>query len=183
MKKRFFLLVLAVLILCSFSSCSLVGRTNDDSGTIDGWFEQIVNALKERDESSLKKVFSQRAVIDAVDMDASIQVLFDFIEGEVVSFRDRGSSQGSASKDRAGNAWKRIQSNYIIETDVKTYRLAIQGYSIDTADPDNIGVYSLYITEAQGYDIYEGYWGDGRWTAGIVIEEKEPEVSAPELSV
>lgn len=49
--------------------------------------------------------------------------------------------------------------------------LQLKHFLKDSADANNIGVYSLYVVRAEDSDIRFAYWGDGNWTPGINIDE------------
>ena len=53
------------------------------------------------------------------------------------------------------------------------YRIAIQSFTVDTANPNNVGIWSLYIIKAEDdEDPYSAYRGDGKYTPGIHINIK-----------
>lgn len=137
-------------------------------------FEQILDTISNQDEKALKKLFSQKAITDTDVFDKSVIKLFDFFQGKVVEYDDRGALgvDGGKNDDGTGRNWKSMQSTYDVETSEGEYRFAIKEYTMDTADRDNIGIYSLYIIKAEDSDLEFAYWGGGKWVPGINIETK-----------
>lgn len=187
MKKVSLLLITIVLL---FTSCSLGGTIVDrffgitnssryplsgnDRSKANARFDQILTACKNQDEVALKEMFSKKSIDEAEDMDGSIRALLDFFQGEMVSYDDWGVLGADAGKndDGTGRNWKRLRSTYDVETSEQKYRFAIEEFTVDTADPDNVGIRSMYIIEAGNSDLEFAYWGDGKWTPGITIEKE-----------
>ena len=98
--------------------------------------------------------------------------LFDYYRGEFVSYDDWGGPGVEQSVDN-GRKKKEMYSTYDIKTSEQMYRIAIQSFTVDTANPNNVGIWSLYIIKAEDdEDPYSAYRGDGKYTPGIHINIK-----------
>lgn len=172
---------LASLSTLLLSSCSFAGEImnnsslfKSDASIANERFEQILDACQKQDAAALKEMFSEKAINDAVNFDDSITALFDFFQGEVITYENFGGGvKVDKEKHRDGRSKKWISSTYDVETSAEKYRLAFEEYTVDTADPNNIGVYSLYIIKAEDTNIEFAYWGGWEFNPGIVIEKKD----------
>jgi len=173
MKKinLFILLMISIMIL---SSCSFGGNkmsiTDDSDKKADERMEQIIETLKNKDQNALKSMFSKQALVEANDFDGNLDALFNYIEGDIQSWESTGGYGGSDEKnaDGTGNRKKEIESTYILTTSEQEYQIAVYEFTIDTANQNNVGVYSLCIINSKdnknpGFV----YWGNGE--AGINI--------------
>lgn len=87
--------IVGVLLIASMlflNACSIGGpRTSmlnkdNDGGKADTRLEQIIDAIKNEDKDSLKKMFSQQALDKADDLDGQIDSLFEFVQGNIESW-------------------------------------------------------------------------------------------------
>ena len=186
--RKFQLFIIFIILTLLLSSCSMGGTVmsqinetinslasqlpKNDVNIANARFEQILDSLKNRDTTAMKNVFSKKAISDAANLDESITALFDFFQGEYLSHNDWGGPISDAGKndDGTGREWKTLRSTYDVETSKEKYRFAIEEYIADTSNPDNVGVYSLYVIKTEDTDVSFAYWGDGYWTAGINIQ-------------
>ena len=125
-------------------------------------FEQILETLKDKNKDSLRTMFSQKALEDSKDIDEDIDYLFSFFQGEIVSWKqDNGSPIINQSFDY-GNRMSEMQSFFTIDTDVQKYIVVIFEYTEDTANPGNVGLYTLRVIKAENKDeeTQFGYWLD-----------------------
>ena len=175
MKKKFVIPILfSFIIAFLFTSCSLgvpkMGMFDNDRSKSDKRFEQILDAIKTKNESALERLFSKKAISEAKDMNGSINELFIFFQGDVVSYNDWGgvASFGGKNDDGTGRNWYSIQSTFDVKTSKEKYRFAIEEFTLDTADPNNVGILSLYIIKMKDdTDSQFAYHGDNKWTPGI----------------
>lgn len=176
MKKAIPLLVATILLLtsCSLGDTYMFGKIfRSDREIANESFEKIIRAIESRDKNALTNLFSERSIADSDDFDGSITALFDYYKGEMTSYNDWGgpNTNDGINDDGTGRNWKNIQSTYDVETNGGIYRFAIKTFLKDSADANNIGVYSLYVMRVEDSDIRFAYWGDGNWTPGINIDE------------
>lgn len=127
----------------------------------------VFSAIKEQDKEAIRGLFSKKAINSDCDFDKKVDELFDFIQGELVTYDDWGGP-GEDAEYNAEYTWLSKQHSYDVITTEQKHRLAIKEYTIDSANPDNIGIYSLYVikTEDDPYAEY-AYGGDGKWEPGI----------------
>jgi hypothetical protein len=133
-------------------------------------FEKVLEAIKNQDRVALKSLFSKKAFIDTDNIDESIVLLFDFFQGDFVSYDDLGARTASGLREDGKERYC-LQSTYDVETSEQRYRFAKEEFTVDEFDPGNVGIYSLYIVKMEGTDEQFAYWGDRKWTPGIVIEK------------
>lgn len=139
-----------------------------DSDQADAVLQAIVTAIESQDSAMLKALFSKYAVDTSVNLDDQILCLFDFYEGEMVSFCRYGP--GSHSTKEENMYVKEIFVSYDIHTTSGDYRIAVKFCTIDSSHPDNVGIGSLYIINQKNSDLNYAYWGGNVWNAGIHIE-------------
>ncbi len=156
------------LLLCS---CSSGGQSmfTSDRELANSKMEKVLEALGNRDRDALVSLFSDKAIAEAEDFEQSVTELLEFYQGEFVSYHGRhgASTREGNNADGTGRRYKYLNSSYDIETSEGIYRFAIRDYILDTADPDNVGIWSLYIIKMEDSDPNFAYWGDDRDTPGI----------------
>lgn len=175
MKKISSLLIALLFLLTSCSPRSSLEKLSffkDDAQISNDSFETIIKAIQNQDENLLKSLFSKKAIMEADDFEKSVTDLFDFYQGEMISYDDFGaqSINTGINDGEFGFIWKSIQSTYMVKTDEQIYRIAIKEFVQDTSDIDNVGIYSLYIIKEENSDPEFAYWGDGKWSPGIIID-------------
>jgi len=181
MRKRFVIAAIFSLILIislSLCSCSLGGTNmlgglnNNDQSTANAQMDKVLEAIKNKDKDALKSMFSKKAVAESGNIDNSIDQLFDFFQGNFVSYNDWNAVYTEDTINN-GDRQKILESTYDVKTSKATYRFAIEEYAQDTADSDNVGVCSIYIINMEDDTNPQfAYWGDGKWTPGINFNKK-----------
>jgi len=143
----------------------------DDSHKIaDARLEQILDTISNKDKDSLKALFSKQALSEVDDFEGSMESLFDYIQGDIQSWKSTGAYTfpEEINADGTGNHKKEAESTYTFTTSEQEYRIAVYEYTIDTANPDNLGVYSICVISSEDDQYSEiVYWGNGE--AGINI--------------
>ena len=143
-----------------------------DDSTIkaDARMEQVFEALKNNNQEAIVLMFSTQALSETDTFYENIEALFQYVEGDILSWERTGGYGGRDEKnvDGAGNRRKKTQSRYNITTSEQEYHIAIYEYTIDTANPENVGMYSICIISAEDYqETFFVFWGSGE--AGINI--------------
>ena len=168
------ILIIIVLLSMIFNSCSLAGphmteRLFDtDNDVANAHMDKILEALENGDKESIKAMFSENAIAVADDFDKSVDELFEYYEGEYTSYEDGGMSTENAYSD--GEEQQIFDLSYDVTTSVREYRFSVLEYITDDADPDNEGIWSLYIIKMEDDPQPEySYRGDGKRTPGIHI--------------
>lgn len=98
-------IVFVLLCICLLSSCRVYGTgiphekwiMEDNSSVENALMEQVAECLQKQDADGLKKVFSKQALQEADDIDAQIKRLFEFFQGEDISWEEirLGTSEDS----------------------------------------------------------------------------------------
>ncbi len=158
-----------LLILVSLLLSSSCGRNEgihvSEEKTADARMEQIVSAIKDKDNEALKSLFSKKALDEANNFVGGADSLFNFIQGDIESWeRDGFASDESMSGGK--RSWM-IRFGFTIKTDKDVYQFFVIDYNVDTINTDNQGVYMLELIDNYGESELES-WQD-RMRAGIYI--------------
>lgn len=135
--------------------------------------ETIIETFKNKDHDALKAMFSKQVLTEADDFNGDIDSLFNYIQGDIISWESTGAYTFPEERnaDGAGNHKKEAESTYVFKTSEQEYQIAIYENVIDTANPDNIGIFSLCIICKKDNPYSEFvYWGNAE--AGINIGEE-----------
>ena len=171
--RRLFPLITLMLLL---TSCSM-GDSNmrkmffarNDKQIANEQLEALLEAIQSKNAQAVKELFSDNAWAESGNMEKSILVLFDYFQGELVSYKSWAGPSVHATKNH-GEYWKSYDCTYDFETTQDKYRLAMEIITVDTADTDNVGIQSLYIIRFEDDTRPNfAYWGDGEHTPGINI--------------
>lgn len=178
MKKRIVLCVLFITVI--FSSCSIgdsemfsrFGRflyDNDDE-VANSKLEEMLSAIESKDKEKLESLFAKNALLEIKDFDDSAEELFNYYEGNYISYDDGAGADASETID-FGNKQKELYPKYEVQTSESKYRITMRMISVDTQNHDNVGVWSFYIIDAErDSDTYYAYWGDNKYTTGINVD-------------
>ena len=146
------------------SSCSLGGsRTNmldkmDDDKAADARLELVLEAIKNEDKDALESMFSQTALEETDDFDGSMEYLFSFFQGDVVSWERHGLSVGETIDH--GESTKRIYVYYNVNTNQQKYLMFFVQWTVDTEHPENVGIYALRVVKAEDEENLFCYYQD-----------------------
>ena len=171
--RRLFPLITLMLLL---TSCSM-GDSNmrkmffarNDKQIANEQLEALLEAIQSKNAQAVKELFSDNAWAESGNMEKSILVLFDYFQGELVSYKSWAGPSVHATKNH-GEYWKSYDCTYDFETTQDKYRLAMEIITVDTTDADNVGIQSLYIIRFEDDTRPNfAYWGDGEHTPGINI--------------
>ena len=168
MDKRIACLIVIISVFF-LSSCSIGGsRTNmldkmDDDKVADAQLEQVLEAIKNEDKDALESMFSKQALGEADDFDGSMEYLFSFFQGEVVSW-ERNAFNVSKTTDY-GKRTKRNYVWYIVNTDQQEYYMYFVQWTVDIEHPENVGIYALRVVKAEDDENLFCYYQDMK--AGI----------------
>ena len=137
-------------------------------------FEKILNAIQNKDMATLKLLFSKKALTEVEDFDAMANDLFDFFQGDFVSYDDWDGAVAGEGLREEGKEWYTIQPTYDVKTSEQEYRFAFKEFTTNEFEPDKVGIWSLYVIKKEDdTDPEVAYRGDGEWTPGIIIERKD----------
>lgn len=165
------------MLLCS-CSFSLEGRqvldvpSNNVQSTANAKMDKILEAIKNKDKDALKSMFYKQAINKSKNVDNSIVELIDFFQGDFVSYND-WNAVGIEDTVNDGDRQKILDSTYDVVTSKQKYHIAIRDFTIDTANKDNIGIWSFYIIKLQNdTDPQFAFRGDSKFTPGINFNKK-----------
>lgn len=171
MKK---LAIIAVCMSFLLSACSgvadrILGRNNKTHGeelylvdptdeifqnTIDTLFDKIGS----KDRNAVKSMFAHNAIGQDDAFEADLDVMLDFVKGEIISVEERGSSGKTSFEQDYVKTSK--QGWYVIRTDTDSYIFVVIACLEDTTDPNNIGIQTLRVLREADKEIYFASWDD-----------------------
>ena len=128
-------------------------------------------SVQERDRSGVKSLFAANAIAGIDHFDESLDALLLYYEGEYW-YGNWKDSEFQSSRDKGEKViFHNFGHNEV--TTKHSYDFAFRWCSQDTADEDNIGLWSVYVRryeyneETYSETLRTPYWGDGLWTNGI----------------
>ena len=148
--------VVLLIFVLTANACSLGGlrvemlKKDNDDKKADTRLEQVLDAIKSKDNETLKSMFSKQALDEAEDFDDSIDYLFEFFQGEDICWESNGMSVDETND--YGHKTKKLDSMYYVNTDKQKYIFYLIECTIDTDNPDNIGLYTLRVIKAEDRD-------------------------------
>lgn len=119
----------------------------DDQKVSNELMEAIIEGINNKDLDSIKSVFSINTINSDEDIDEEIQVLFDFIGGEITSYEE---ADPAGSFDSFGEGYKirLISSYYYVSTSKEKFYFFINDFSVNTKEADKQGVKFLIVVKA-----------------------------------
>ena len=141
--KRITALVIAGM--CLLSSCLRLSEVYEKEG--DAAMERLIAAMENQDKTEVKFMFSEKALSEAEDFDNHLDYLFDFFKGEVLSWKQMGSSifeeKGGKHNVKTAYVW------YKVTTDQEEYLFIFIECLADAEAPQNVGLYMLRVIRAE----------------------------------
>lgn len=139
-----FVIFFSVIIL---SACSLIGENNEKRSNVK--FEEILEAIKNKNKDALKSMFSEKALREAADFYGSVEKLFNALEGEpdLWEWNDEGEKGSESSRD--GYITKLVSSYYYVICDGEKYFFLIDEYTVNSQEPDNLGLSLLLVVREE----------------------------------
>ena len=157
-----------MLSACTLNPKQLIVFEDSDKAANDSC-AQIVEAMKKQNTVALKSLFAPDVQDDIDTLEQDIDALFNFIQGDITSF-----SQASTLYDYTQNHGERtriIRPSFSIETSTNIYYMSFKECIIDTQNPHNIGISSIYVVDAAVWNSEYVYGGaDRQWAPGIHID-------------
>lgn len=174
--KRLILFITIMALSLGLLSCSSVRSSmlrerlselnaSNDNKIADTRFQNIIEALEDKDKEGLKKIFSPNALEEAKDIYGSIDYILKFYKGNLISKDDGDGPVALDSKDD-GERTSELQCMYEVTTDEDKYIVFFIDQLVDTKNPDNIGLYMLQIIKDSNKE-KEFDWGNKTKCAGI----------------
>lgn len=162
MSKRaaIFYIVICLVFLSSFMLVStFLGRGptmlfSDESSRADTKFTSIINAIEQKDNERLKKLFSEKTQNEAQNLEKDIDDLFDFFKGEIISWEQ--ISFYSSQHSEYGATLYRFHSRYQLTTTEEIYIFYINDCIKDSYEQSNIGLSAVCVCKEE-YGKIVGY--------------------------
>lgn len=152
-KPKYIVSILILILILNASACSLGGsriamlNKDNDHKKADTRLELVLDAIKSKDKESLKSMFSKQALDEAKDFDGSIDYLFKFFQGKDTSWERNGLSVDETNN--YGHKTKQHYSMYYVNTDKQEYIFYLIECTVDSDNPENIGLYTLRVIKAE----------------------------------
>lgn len=151
MKKAIIFFCIALCLAILLSSCSLFfgrERMSDYDSHREKMMKVLIEAIKSEDRDTVRAMFSEKALREAEDFEASLDELFEYIQGEIVSFEKAGPA-GNHLARREGKTRIELPYYYYIYTTEEKYYISMRDFYIDEIDPENEGLYILYLVKVE----------------------------------
>jgi hypothetical protein len=169
---KFLSLITIIALSMGLSSCSSFRselNSRDDHKIADTRFQEIIDALDNKDSEALKKMFSTNALKEAYDIDGSISYLMGLYQGKVISKEPAYSGKGSKNN---GEKTSELDCMYLVTTDKDKYLVFFIDKIVDTENPNNVGLYMLQIIKQSDREKEFDWGGDKTRKAGIYRPDK-----------
>lgn len=169
MTKRIRLIVLPLVISLLLMGCdadAIAETTAPATPTdADGYATQLLSAIEAENAQDIAELFSSSA--QSTDLEVGAGEMLGYMQGKVISWDYK---LGMTSASNHGGMVRETDVTMDISTDANEYRIAVRIRITDEGNPQNVGITSLYITEAANTDRNFAYWGGYVWALGIHIE-------------
>ena len=159
MKKRYWLIACVLLSTLLLTSCGVLLRgflgEDRDSRLADKATNDLCSSIKDRDKAAVKNLFSEKARSEADDIDAQIDKLFAFIDGEVVAWKRRELDPMVKDDVEYGQISKQEWFWVYLKTEKDVYAMYLSYYPINDFESESEGIYSLLVVRAADKDRLE----------------------------
>ena len=151
MKKKYLIVALCIAMVASFCSCKYVSMMpryyrDFDRQIAEETIEQITKAIVRKDKVSLKEMFSKRALNEVDNFDDTLTQFFEIFQCTDISWEDNeGEVLTAESSNEYGAITRKIETWYNVSTENQKYIFHFIKWTIDTENPDNVGLYTLRI--------------------------------------
>ena len=113
--------------------------------------EEQLNAILEaavaQDAAAIKVQFAPNAIAAQPELDDQIEALLDYYAGKSWEIDSPGCmTMDSSNADGTGGQISSFQMHGMILTD-RFYRFSLRGISVDTKNPDNVGIWALFLLQ------------------------------------
>ena len=100
-----------------------------------------------QDAAAIKAQFAPNAVAAQPELDDQIEALLDYYAGKPWEIDSPGCmTMDSSNADGTGGRTSSFQMHGMILTD-RFYRFSLRGISVDTKNPDNVGIWALFLLQ------------------------------------
>ena len=107
----------------------------------------ILEAAVAQDAAAIKVQFAPNAIAAQPELDDQIEALLDYYAGKPWEIDSPGCmTMDSSNADGTGGRTSSFQMHGMILTD-RFYRFSLRGISVDTKNPDNVGIWALFLLQ------------------------------------
>ena len=107
----------------------------------------ILEAAVAQDAAAIKAQFAPNAIAAQPELDDKIEALLDYYAGKSWEIDSPGCmTMDSSNADGTGGRASSFQMHGMILTD-RFYRFSLRGISVDTKNPDNVGIWALFLLQ------------------------------------
>ena len=107
----------------------------------------ILEAAVAQDAAASKAQFAPNAIAAQPELDDQIEALLDYYAGKSWEIDSPGCmTMDSSNADGTGGRASSFQMHGMILTD-RFYRFSLRGISVDTKNPDNVGIWALFLLQ------------------------------------
>ena len=107
----------------------------------------ILEAAVAQDAAAIKAQFAPNAIAAQPELDDQIEALLDYYAGKSWEIDSpRCMTMDSSNADGTGGRASSFQMHGMILTD-RFYRFSLRGISVDTKNPDNVGIWALFLLQ------------------------------------
>lgn len=107
----------------------------------------ILDAVVAQDAAAIRAQFAPNAVAAQPELDDQIEALLDYYAGKPWEIDSPGCmTMDSSNADGTGGRTSSFQMHGMILTD-RFYRFSLRGISVDTKNPDNVGIWALFLLQ------------------------------------
>ena len=125
-----------------------VGGLYDSTDQIaEDQLNAILEAAVAQDAAAIKAQFAPNAIAAQPELDDQIEALLDYYAGKSWEIDSPGCmTMDSSNADGTGGRASSFQMHGMILTD-RFYRFSLRGISVDTKNPDNVGIWALFLLQ------------------------------------
>lgn len=160
-KNKPLLVLLLLILLCAVTltgcanlknSAALVqhavgGIYDPTKQMVNNQLTVILNAVTSQDAAAIKAQFAPNAIAAQPELDDQIEALLDYYAGKSWEIDSPGCmTMDSSNADGTGGQISSFQMHGMILTD-RFYRFSLRGISVDTKNPDNVGIWALFLLQ------------------------------------
>ena len=107
----------------------------------------ILEAAVAQDVAAIKAQFAPNAIAAQPELDDQIEALLDYYAEKSWEIDSPGCmTMDSSNADGTGGRVSSFQMHGMILTD-RFYRFSLRGISVDTKNPDNVGIWALFLLQ------------------------------------
>lgn len=141
--KRHFTAAILLIVMTILSSGCLSSKGYKSPGNLAKEHQtEIMECFINKDGETLKGFFSEYVLENHPDIDKQIEVAFDFLDGEIVSYDEPFSGEAGSLEKKSYGA----KTRNIITDKGTEYTIGFKGWYAYDKEPDKVGITVITIT-------------------------------------